>query len=227
MKFFPLRSYRELKSAAFTTVFGTLLIAATVPATAQTRYTSTPKGCDVKVEGTSSLHDWEMEGSLVGGFLEFGAGVQLDPSQATVGGISGDKVPATAHVIIPIRSIHSKADHLPDVMEHLMQDAMKEPQFPRIEFNLKEMAFKGPHEAGKPFNFEVTGDMVISGATNAATFPITITQVDADNIQVSGTAPIHMPQYGITPPAPSFGLGLMKTGPDVKIIFDWSLHKKQ
>ena len=36
-----------------------------------------------------------------------------------------------------------------------------------------------------------------------------------------------MPQFGITPPAPSFGLGLMKTGPDVKIIFDWALHKKQ
>jgi polyisoprenoid-binding protein YceI len=168
-----------------------------------------------------------MEGSLIGGFLEFGAGVQLDAAQATVGGISGDKVPATGHVIIPIRSIHSKADHMPDVMEHLMQDAMKETQFPKIEFNLKEMAFKGPHEAGKPFNFEVTGDMMISGATNAATFSITITQVDADNIKVSGIAPINMPQYGITPPAPSFGLGLMKTGPDVKITFDWALHKKQ
>jgi polyisoprenoid-binding protein YceI len=227
MKFPAMLFSSQMRSAAFTTVFGTLLIAATMPAHAQTRYISTPKGCDVKVDGTSTLHDWVMEGNLIGGFLEFGAGVQLDPSQATVPGITGDKVPATAHIIIPIRSIHSKADHLPDVMEHLMQGAMKETQFPKIEFNLKEMTFKGPHEAGKPFNFEVTGDMMMSGATNTATFPITITQVDADNIKVSGTAPINMPQYGITPPAPSFGLGLMKTGPDVKITFDWSLHKKQ
>ncbi|HEY3856820.1 MAG TPA: YceI family protein [Verrucomicrobiae bacterium] len=227
MKFPAKLSLQKIKSAAFTTVCGTLLVAATLPAVAQTKYTSTPKGCDVKIEGTSSLHDWEMEGSLIGGFLEFGPGVQLDPAQATVGGITGDKVPATGRVIIPVRSVHSKADHLPDVMEHLMQDALKEPQFPRIEFNLKEMAFKGPHEAGKPFNFEVTGDLSISGVTNAATFPITITQVDADTIKVSGTAPVNLPQYNITPPAPSFGLGLMKTGPDVKIIFDWSLHKKQ
>ncbi len=226
MKFPAMLSLQKLRLAAFTTVFGTLMVAATIPATAQTKYTSTPKGCDVKIDGTSSLHDWEMEGSLIGGFLEFGAGVQLDPSQATVGGITGDKVPATGRVIIPIRSIHSKADHMHDVMEHLMQDALKESQFPRIEFTLKEMAFKGPHEAGKPFNFEVTGDLSIAGATNATTFPITITQVDADNIKVSGTVPVNMPQYGITPPAPSFGLGLMKTGPDVKITFDWSLHKK-
>jgi polyisoprenoid-binding protein YceI len=206
---------------------GTLFLATAIPASAQTRYTSNPKGSDVKVEGTSSLHDWEMEGTLIGGFIEFGAGVQLDPAQANIVGITGDKVPATGRVIIPVRSVHSKAEHMPDVMDHLMQDALKENQAPRIDFTLKELAFKGPHEAGKPFNFEVTGDLAIAGATNAVTFPITIEQVDADNIKVSGTAPVNMPQYGITPPAPSFGLGLMKTGPDVKIIFDWALHKKQ
>src|SRR5262249_38429463 len=111
-------------------ILAALFLASAITASAQTRYTSTPKGSDVKIDGTSTMHDWEMEGSLIGGFLDLGAGVQLDPAQATVSGITGDKVPATGHVIIPIRAIHSKADHMPDVMDHLMQDALKEKDFP-------------------------------------------------------------------------------------------------
>ena len=207
-------------------IFAALVLVFAIPAMSQTRYTSSASGSDVKIDGTSSLHDWEMEGKLIGGFLEFGSGVQLDPAQTSIAGITGDKVPATAHIIIPVRTIHSKAEHLPDVMDNLMQEHLKETKFPRIEFILKEMAFKGPHEAGKPFNFDVTGDLVIAGVTNAATFPIAIDCAAPDQIKVSGTAPVNMPAYGVDPPAPNFGLGLMKTGPDVKIIFDWALRKK-
>jgi hypothetical protein len=219
---FPRFSNSLQIAAAFALVF----LAPMIPASAQTHYASQPKGSSVKIAGTSSLHDWEMEGLLIGGSIDFGAGVQLDPAQTTIAGIQGDKVPAKAHVIIPVRTVHSKADHMPDVMDHLMQDALKEPQFPRIEFTLSEMTLKGPHAAGKPFDFDISGDLVIAGVTQKVTFPITIECPDADTIKVTGTAPVNMPQYGITPPAPSFGLGLMKTGPDVKIIFDWSLHKK-
>ena len=221
----PLIPKNLQSAAAFTLVVGTLFLAPAIPATAQTHYTSQPNGSSVKVEGTSSLHDWEMEGTLVGGFIDFGAGVQLDPAQTSIAGIQGDKVPATARVIIPVRGVHSKAEHMPDVMDHLMQDALKESQFPRIQFTLKEMTFKGPHDAGKPFDFDVTGDLAISGVTNNATFPIFIECMDDSHIKVSGTVPVKMTDFGITPPAPSFGLGLMKTGPDVKIIFDWVLHK--
>jgi hypothetical protein len=31
----------------------------------------------------------------------------------------------------------------------------------------------------------------------------------------------------VEPPAPNFGLGLMKCGDDVKIIFDWTLKEKK
>src|ERR1700683_1376100 len=185
-------------------IFAALVLVFAIPAMSQTRYTSSASGSDVKIDGTSSLHDWEMEGKLIGGFLEFGSGVQLDPAQTSIAGITGDKVPATAHIIIPVRTIHSKAEHLPDVMDNLMQEHLKETKFPRIEFILKEMAFKGPHEAGKPFNFDVTGDLVIAGVTNAATFPIAIDCAAPDQIKVSGTAPVNMPAYGVDPPAPNF-----------------------
>ncbi len=100
-------------------------------ARAQTRYNAQPRGNSVKIDGTSTAHDWEMEGAMIGGFIELGPGVQLDPAQTTIAGIQGDKVPAKARAVIPVASVHSKAEHMPDVMDHLMQGAMKEDQFPK------------------------------------------------------------------------------------------------
>jgi polyisoprenoid-binding protein YceI len=193
---------------------------------AQTRYSAQPRGNDVKIDGTSSLHDWEMEGTLIGGFLELGAGVQLDPAQPAIAGAQDAKIPAKARVIIPVESVHSKADHLPEVMDHLMQNAMKDEQFKTIIFTLSELNFKGPHAAGKPFDFETKGDLCIAGVTNKVTFPVTIECLEGGKIKVSGTAPVKMTAYGITPPAPNFGLGMMKCGDDVKIIFEWTLQKR-
>jgi polyisoprenoid-binding protein YceI len=193
---------------------------------AQTRYTTQRAGTSIRLDGTSTAHDWEMEGSMISGFIEFGAGVTLDTAQAAPSGLQGDKVPATANVHIFVSTIHSKADHLPQVMDDLMQKAMKASDFPSIEFTLKEMTFKGPHAAGKPFDLNVVGDLVIAGATNKVSFPGTIEPLDGGKIKVSGTAPVKMTDYGVTPPAPNFGLGMMKCGDDVKIIFDWTLKEK-
>jgi polyisoprenoid-binding protein YceI len=196
-------------------------------AEAQTRYNSQPRGNSVRVQGTSTAHDWEMEGPNIGGFIEFGAGVTLDKAQAAPGGLQGDKIPAKAHVIIPISTIHSKAEHLPEVMDDLMQKSMKAGDFPRVEFTLAEMTFKGPHTAGKPFDAEVSGDLVIAGATNKVTFPVTIEPLDEGKIKISGTAPVKMTAYGISPPAPVLAIGTLRCGDDVKIIFDWILKEKK
>jgi polyisoprenoid-binding protein YceI len=211
-------------------LYGSALAVALIPvlqAAAQTRYNTQPAGNSVIVSGTSTGHDWEMEGSTIGGFIEFGAGVTVDKSQAAPTGLEGEKVAVKAHVIIPVSTIHSKADHLPNVMDDLMQKAMKAADFPRIEYTLTEMTFKGPHTAGKPFDLEAAGDLVIAGKTNKITFPVTIEPLDGDKIKVTGSAAVKMTAYGVDPPAPNFGLGMMRCGDDVKIVFDWTLHQKK
>ncbi len=196
---------------------------------AQTSYRSSsqPHGTSVRVDGTSTAHDWEMEGVFIGGTLDLGAGVKLDKTEASPAGLQDNKVPAKAHVIIPVRSIHSKADHLPEVMDNLMQKAMKAENFPTIEFILTGLTFKGPHTAGQPFNFDAAGQLSIAGVTNKVSFPITIECLEEGKIKISGSAPVKMTAYGFDPPAPNFGLGLMKCGDDVKINFDWTLKEKK
>jgi hypothetical protein len=211
----------------FAPALAALLATWSISATAQTTYSSMPGASSVKVDGTSSLHDWEMEGKIIGGSIEFGPGINLDASQPGVGDLHDNKVPAKSHLGVPVRSIHSKADHLPDVMDGLMQKTLKESDFPRIEFTMTDLVFKGPHDAGKPFNFDVTGNLSIAGKTNAVTFPVTIEALDGGKLRIQGTAPVKMTAYGVDPPAPNFGLGMMKCGDDVKVIFDWTVHKRE
>jgi hypothetical protein len=192
---------------------------------AQTRYNSQPRGNSIRVDGTSTTHDWQMEGTVIGGFLVLGDAVTLDPAATDIPGVQNGAVPAHARASILVRTIHSKAEHLPEVMDHLMKNALKEDQFPVIQFNLSGLTSKAPHAAGAPFDFDAAGALSFSGVTNNVSFPISITVLDGGRIKLSGVVPLKMTSYGVTPPAPDIGLGAMRCGDDVKISFDWTLKK--
>jgi polyisoprenoid-binding protein YceI len=203
-----------------------LSFGAIMPAGAQTVYSSQPNASSVKVDGTSTEHDWEMEGKLIGGTVEFGPGVKLDASQTSIAGLNNGNVPVKVHAIIPVQSIHSKAEHMPDVMDHLMQEHLKADDFGRIEYKLTEMTFKGPHAAGQPFAFNTTGELSIAGVTNKVSFPATIELTDANKIKINATVPLKMTSYKIDPPAPKIAAGLFKCGDDIKITIDWTLKER-
>lgn len=189
------------------------------------RYQAQPANNKVRLEGTSTAHDWEMEGTLIGGFVEFDPAVQFDTAQPTIPGLKDKKLEVKSLVIVPVRSIKSDAKAMPQVMEGLMQETLKEPQFKKIECRITELTLKEPHAAGKPFDFDAAGELAIAGVTNKVTFPVSIDVAEKDHLKITGTAPIKMTAYGMKPPAPSFGLGLMKCGDEVKVIFDWNVAK--
>ena len=198
-----------------------------VPAGAQTIYRAQPGGGSVKIDGESTTHAWEMEGKIIGGTMEFAPGVILDATQTSIAGTTGNKVPVKLHALIPVTSIHSKAEHMPDVMDHLMQDALRANDFRTIDYRLTEMTFKGPHAAGTPFSLDTAGDLAIGGVTNKVSFPVSIEVVEAGKIKVNATVPLKMTDYKVDPPAPNIGLGLMKCRDDVKIIIDWTLKERK
>ena len=85
------------------TVAGLLLAGATLRAAdTMTRFDSRP-GSKVRIEGTSSVHDWRMEGKLIGGFLEVGPNFPSEPGQTVQPG----KIEAHADIFIPVRSLTS------------------------------------------------------------------------------------------------------------------------
>lgn len=188
-----------------------LLLACSLRAQTMTRYEAQP-GSKMKIEGTSTVHDWTVESGIIAGSVEVDAGFPADPDAKAVPG----KVNARVQTTLPVRSLKSGKKPMDDVMHA----AMNMTTYPKIEYRLTEMTLKEP-ATGPVLNFETKGELTLSGATNTISMPVTMDRSEKGKLKFSGTTSVKMTSFGIKPPAPSLGLGLIKTGDDVKLTFEW------
>jgi polyisoprenoid-binding protein YceI len=202
-----------MKNLVFALLTACVLVTA---AGAQTvRYTATP-GSKLKMDGTSTVHDWTVESSLIGGSLEWDAAFDAAPKAG--------KLNAKVQSMILVRSLKSGKSS----MDAVMQEAMNAEKHPKIEYKLTELTLKeAPKSPADPMTFDSKGELIVSGVTKPLAMPVTVTRVEGDKLKVTGSAAIKMTDHGIKPPAPSIGLGLIKTGDEVKISFEWLTKKAQ
>ena len=166
----------------------------------------------VKIDGTSTVHDWTVEGGIIGGAMELDSKFVAEPTKAQPGA-----VPAKVEATIPVRSLKSYKK----AMDDIMHAAMKQPQYPRIEYRLTELTLKEtPKSADGPFTFDSKGQLSLAGVTNKVSFPVTMTR-SGKTVKTTGTTNVKMTSFGIQPPAPKIALGLISTGDDVKLTFEW------
>ena len=182
-------------------------------------YRGTPLGNKVRIDGSSNIHDWRMDGTLVVGSFDLPGGVTLDSTQADIGGLKGDKLEAHANVRIPVNSVQSGTDG----MDSVMQQAMNAPTYPAIIYKLDTLTLKGPHNANTPFQFEAKGDLSLNGVTNQITMPVTIENAEKGKLKIIGSVPLKMSAFKVPPPVK---LGVFTTVDDVKISFEWLVAPK-
>jgi polyisoprenoid-binding protein YceI len=189
-----------------------LVLATSTFAQNLTKFEAKP-GTKLKMDGTSSIHNWTVESGIVGGAMEIDSAFLADPTAAKPG-----KIPAKVETVIPVRQLKSGTK----AMDDRMYQAMKMPQFPKIEYRLTELTLKEtPKSANGPFNFDSTGELTVSGVTNKVSFPVTMTRADK-MLKTTGNTSVKMTSFGITPPALDLLAVSIRTGDDVKITFDWS-----
>src|SRR5262245_27727536 len=107
---------------------------------AMMRFDSRP-GSKMRIEGTSSVHDWQMEGKLIGGYFEAGGNFPSEPGQSAQPG----KIDAHAEIFVPVRSLQSlEKDGKPysTHMDDRAYEAMNEPTNKKILFHLTELVLK-------------------------------------------------------------------------------------
>jgi hypothetical protein len=179
-----------------------------------TRYKASPIGSKVRIDGTSNIHDWTMDGQIIAGYIDIADGTVLDPSKD--GPKGGVKIPASAEISIPVTSMKSGTTG----MDEVMQEAMNATACPRIVYHLKEMRVKGTHTAGTPLEFDTKGDLAIAGVTNQISMPIRIESAEKKLKVVGANIPLKMTDYKIKPPVK---LGVFKTVDDIKISFEWEI----
>lgn len=177
------------------------------------RYEAQPGGSKVKIDGTSTIHDWTVECVAVGGFMEFDASF---PESAP--GAAPSAAKPKVEVSIPVRQLKSGKK----AMDSIMHDAMKQTQFPKIEYRMLDLKPKaGATAGGAKSEFDATGILTVAGVSKTNTMPVTIERVEKAKLKVTGATALKMTAFGIKPPAPEIALGLIKTGDDVKISFEW------
>ena len=189
-----------------------LVLAASLTAADMTKFDSQP-GSKVKLDGSSNIHDWSVEGGIIAGTMELDSKFAADPSKAAPG-----KIAAKVETSLPVRSLKSGKTS----MDSVMHTAMKQPQFPKIEYRLTELTLKEtPKTAEGPILLESKGNLTVAGVTNAVSFPVTMTR-SGKSLKASGTANVKMTSFGITPPSPKISFGLITTDDAVKITFEWN-----
>jgi hypothetical protein len=202
-----------------------LLTAATLTAADMTRFDARP-GSKVRIEGTSSIHDWQIESKIIGGYLEVGPNFPTEPGQAVQPG----KVEAKSDAFITVRSLQSlEKDGSPysKSMDDVVYEKLKEPTNKRILYHLKELVLKeAPKSKEAPYVFDSKGELIVGGVTNQISMPVNVTPLGDKKLKITGTVKVKMTDFQITPPAPKVALGLIKTGDQVTLNFDWMLAQK-
>src|ERR1035437_1477894 len=179
-------------------------------------------GSRVRIEGTSNIHDWQVESSLVGGFLEVGLGFPMEPGQTLQPG----PVQAQAEVFIQVHSLKSlDKDGKPysGKMDEIMYESLRSKQYPRIGYRSTELILKGATNVNEvlQYEFDTRGELVVAGVTNEITMPVFVVPLDRGRVKISGITALKMTSFQIAPPAPAVALGLIKTAHDVIVQFDW------
>lgn len=171
--------------------------------TAQSSYTiKDSKDNNMKLSGTSSMHDWDMNARGFSGEAKFifrkGDNEQLvDLSVLTFS--------------LPVLNLKSDKKAL----DKNAYDALKTKEFKNILYKLRS-AKVSPERDGK-FLIKTNGDLTIAGITKEVTMDVYCVVNKDTSISCSGSDKLNMSDYKVKPP--TFMFGAMKTGNAVTLDF--------
>ncbi|WP_304063459.1 YceI family protein [Pedobacter glucosidilyticus] len=168
---------------------------------AQTAY-KVSTGSQIKVIGTSNIHDWDMTA------INF-----ICDANFTVKGTDVQDVSALSFVL-PVKNLKGKED----LLNSRAHKALKEEQFDKIAFKLIDATVIPQQNIIK-----ATGNLTISGVTKKVLIQTTYTVGADESITCRGSKTIKMSEFNIK--APSFMMGALKVADDVTIDILLKLRK--
>ncbi len=190
------------QAALLMMVVGNLLVSSA--ATAQVKYQSAG-GVKITIEGTSNIHDWEMnsdKGSCAATF-SFNAN----------GGLAGVSFLGFAMAAESLKSEHK-------AMDKNTYKAMNTDKYPNISFTISSCTVQP--SGGNNYVLKTKGKLTISGVTKDVDISGACAFNPADkSITCAGSYPMKMTDYNVTPPSIMFGT--IKTGNAITVKFSFVL----
>ncbi len=163
---------------------------------AQDKFGLTP-GADLKVSGTSTLHDWEMTSKGAAG----DAKIVLNGNQ--IESLSALKV------VLAVQSLKSGKNQ----MDGIAHETLKSDKYPEIRFELTEVKQITANTV------KAAGNLTIAGTTRPVLMDVNYT-VNGKNISFTGAKDIKFTDFKVDPPKAMFGT--IKTGDELRLSLNAS-----
>lgn len=190
-----------MKSIRFYTLVLSALTIMAVTARGQDVYKLQPQNSKLTVEGTSTVHDWEVEAT------EFNAETKLQLNQNNVSQIS--------QVLFTTSAESLKSGK--NLMDKKMNEALKTKKHPEIKFSLKENEVITGEKA------TISGLLTIAGETKQVDVTVNFDAKNPQKLGVTGEVPLKMSEFNIEQPTAM--LGTIKTGDEVVVKFDLEFQR--
>ncbi|WP_154857271.1 YceI family protein [Cyclobacterium xiamenense] len=154
---------------------------------------------EMKVSGTSTLHDWDMVSEEATG-------------EATLR-VSAGKVTTiqSAQISMHVTSLKSGKGQ----MDNNAYKALNASEYPEITFELLEANQDGGND------WKASGRLQIAGETRTVPFQLQLSPED-ESISLSGTAEIKLTDFSVDPPTAVFGT--IKTGDELTLHLKMKLN---
>jgi polyisoprenoid-binding protein YceI len=189
----------KARNTIFKSLFIFFLIVSGIGVSAQNLYTVNVQKSDLKVNGTSTLHDWFMNGEFF---------------DCTVKALNNKDRLIIQKVNFSCNSTSLKSEN--SLMDKKAWEALKTKNFKTIVFestDMVELVLKSNKIEGK-----LVGDLTLSGLRRKITVPFTGVIEESGNLKFNGEVKVKMSEFGIA--APTALMGSIKTGDEIRIVFD-------
>jgi polyisoprenoid-binding protein YceI len=186
------------------------------------RFDGLTRQSEVRVDGTSTVHDWTVKSPTISGSISFRINVAESASTQEVREAIVANPNAEADVTIEVRSLKSgKKD-----MDQKMYEAMKTDRHPQIQYQLTKFELaEGTKADQAEFDVETTGNLTIAGVTREYRMPMRLAVVDANRLRISGETAMRMTDFKVKPPQAM--LGMIKSGDRIKVRFEWNVVRAE
>jgi polyisoprenoid-binding protein YceI len=158
-----------------------------------------PSSSSFVIQGTSSLHDWEMYSKSCKGKLEFDNGsnsINLESIMIKVG----------------VTTLKSGKK----LMDKKCYDALKHENHPNITYTLNKLNSISKDGTNK-YKANLSGSLDIAGVKKTVNIDVVI-EIKDGIVNIKGSKPLKMSDYDVEPPTAL--LGTIKTGNEITIIFN-------
>ncbi|MFP3860461.1 MAG: YceI family protein [Bacteroidales bacterium] len=194
-----------MKNRILRRIIGLMAVLVIVGPTLQAQNQKSLKLSDfnLKIEGTSSLHDWEMEVNEVEGYT------QTLFNSPTVAGIED------AEIVVKVKSIKSDKS----LMNKKTYNALKADDYSEISFEMQSV--NDLKSSGSQFSGKALGDLTIAGKSERVLIPFKgKVNNNGSGITVLGEYSLNMTEYDVEPPKAM--MGSIKTGEDVTLEYEFT-----